>query len=241
MAEYAKLTGQDIERQYLKVLKENHCKYLKIHGVKMPNLRSKKNFTKEALVLVYLSFGYPDTKVVSKNEVTQFVRKFYPYINDVQQPRHLGAQDGWWIAAGGRDDIIVKLKRGEYKLVTLELPYPGFRKGHRKSEAIDWDEIKKQYKNRCATCGSEDGKPNLHWPGTLTKLQKGHMDPNKPLGAGNIIPQCSQCNRGDRKRWVYDEKGRVIKLAKSSFVLNFDENVQQEIYKILSKKYKEKP
>ena len=29
----------------------------------------------------------------------------------------------------------------------------------------------------------------------IVRLQKGHMDPSKPLEAGNIIPQCQVCNR----------------------------------------------
>ena len=68
----------------------------------LPNLYSGRKFTKNALVLVYLSIGYPKTKVISKTELTAFIRKFYPEVNDVQQARHLGAQDGWWIVAGGK-------------------------------------------------------------------------------------------------------------------------------------------
>jgi hypothetical protein len=140
------------------------------------------------------------------------------------------------ILAGGRDNIVADIKRGYYQLYSLEASYPGFR-GHRTQKTDNWDEIKKQYGYRCATCGSIEGKPNIHWPGTKTKLEKSHQDPNKPLVPGNIIPQCQKCNRGDRNRWVYDEKGRVIKLAKSSFVTNFDEEVQWKIYRILYKKY----
>lgn len=66
------------------------------------------------------------------------------------------------------------------------------------------------------------------------------MDPNKPLVNGNIIPQCQKCNRADRNRWVYDEKGRVIKLADANFVKNFDKNVRKKIYRILHKEFKDK-
>lgn len=141
------------------------------------------------------------------------MREFYPDVPDVQQPRHLGAQDGWWIAAGARDNIVVDLKRGHYQLYTLERPYPAFRKGHRLSDTSSWREIKARYGYRCATCGSIEGEPHFHWPGTKTKLQKAHKDLNKPLRGGNIIPQCQKCNRADRSRWVYDDKGRVVKLA----------------------------
>ena len=200
----------------------------------MPKLYgSKGNFTKDALVLIYLTYDYPNTRKVSKEELTRFVRSYYPNTNDVQQARHLGAQAGWWIVAGGRDNIVLKIGRGSYQLYTLEQPYPGFKKGHRISETDSWDEIKEKYNFRCATCGSQENKPHLHWPATRTILQKAHMDPNKPLVAGNIIPQCQKCNRGDRNRWVYDDKGRVIKLADANFVRNFDKDAREKIYKIL--------
>jgi hypothetical protein len=66
------------------------------------------------------------------------------------------------------------------------------------------------------------------------------MDPKKSLSQGNIIPQCQKCNQGDRDRWVYDDKGRVIKISNPK-VINFcDEEVQLAIYKILKKKYDSK-
>jgi hypothetical protein len=63
------------------------------------------------------------------------------------------------------------------------------------------------------------------------------MNPNKPLAAGNIIPQCQKCNRGDRNRWVYDEKGRVIKLANPQVIKSCDKEVRMAVYKILSKEF----
>ena len=149
----------------------------------------------------------------------------------------MGAQSGWWIVAGGRDNIILNIKRGSYQLYTLEQPYPLFKKGHRVADTADWEKIKEKYNFRCATCGSQEGKPQFHWPATKTVLQKAHMDPNKPLVAGNIIPQCQKCNRGDRNRWVYDDKGRVIKLADANFVRNFDKKVREKIYRILYKEF----
>ena len=220
-----------------------HKKYLNKYGVKLPKLcDAEGKFTKDALVLIYLYCGYPNTRVVTKKELTKFVRSYYPDTNDVQQARHLGAQSGWWIVAGGRDNIVCNLKRGSYKLHKLEEPYPGFTKGHRISATDDWDEIKKKYNFRCATCGSLENEPHFHWPETKTVLQKAHMDPNKPLIAGNIIPQCQKCNRADRNRWVYDDKGRVIKLADPNFVRSFSKEVRKEAYKIFYNEFRgEKP
>jgi len=236
--ENKKISNKEIKEQY-NLIREYHKKYLKKYGVKMPSLSNKdSNFTMNALVLVYLSLGYPKTKIISKTELTNFIRNFYPEVNDVQQARHLGAQDGWWIIAGGRDNIVLKVKRGSYQLYTLEQPYPDFKKGHRIIDTGDWEKLKEQYGYRCATCGSREGEPHLHWSGTKTILQKAHKDPNKPLIAGNIIPQCQKCNRADRNRWVYDEKGRVIKLADASFVRNFDKKVRIKIYRILYEEFK---
>lgn len=227
------LNKKSIENTY-KTIRQFHKKFLKQYGVKLPNLYdSKGKFTKDALVLVYLAYNYPNTQKVSKEVLTKFIRSYYPNTNDVQQARHLGAQAGWWIVAGGRDNIVLDIERGSYQLYTLEQPYPGFKKGHRIAETDNWEDIKEEYDYRCATCGSEEDKPHLHWPATKTILQKAHMDPNKPLVAGNIIPQCQKCNRGDRNRWVYDTKGRVIRLANPQVIKSCDREVRKKVYNIL--------
>src|SRR3990167_8716260 len=97
-----------------------HKKYLRQFNVKLPKLHDRQgNFTKDGLVLVYLAYDYPNTRKVSKEELTKFVRSYYPNTNDVQQARHLGAQAGWWIVAGGRDNIVLQIGRGSYQLYTL--------------------------------------------------------------------------------------------------------------------------
>jgi len=217
-----------------------HNKYLKKFGVHLPELRKFGKFTKDALVLVYLACDYPKTKVITKSDLTNFVRQYYPDTLDVQQARHLGAQQGWWIVAGGRDNIVLELKRGEYQLYTLEQSYPSFKQGHRIKNTDDWQAIKELYNFRCATCGSQEGQPHFHWRETKTILQKAHKNPNKPLIAGNIIPQCQKCNRADRNRWIYDDYGRVIKLANANFVKNFDKDVRFNIYKILYNEFQGK-
>ncbi|OQX21976.1 MAG: hypothetical protein BWK75_01940 [Candidatus Altiarchaeales archaeon A3] len=235
-----KLSDAEIKNIYAMIC-EHHNKYLKSQGVKMPGLLDKqRKFTKDALVLVYLARKYPNTKKVSKEELTVFIRQYHPNVNDVQQARHLGAQKGWYIAAGGRDNRDVHLIRGEYQLVSLEKPYPAFH-GHRIEQIEDWEELKKEYGYRCATCGSKEGGPNIHWPNTITRLQKAHKDPNKPLVPDNIIPQCEKCNRADRNNWVYDERGRVIKLANHNVIKRSDKEIRRKVYKILSEEFKGAP
>ena len=199
---------------------------------------SKGNFTKDALVLVYLAQNYPDTKLVTKNELTQFIRRFDNNVNDVQQARHLSMQKGWNISAGGRDNVYVHFS-GEYKLISLETSYPHF-KGHRINVSNDWENVKHQYGNRCATCGSKEGERNFHYPNTITKLQKAHIDSSKPLDAGNLFPQCQKCNIAYRDFWVFDERGRVRALAKAELIKGWDKEIKSKMYKILYKEFKGK-
>src|SRR3989338_5122119 len=147
------LNKKSIESIY-KTIHEYHEKYLKQYGVKLPKLyASKDKFTKDVLVLAYLAYDYPKTRKVTKEELTKFVRSYYPDTNDVQQARHLGAQAGWWIVAGGRDNIVLKVGLGSYQLNTLEKPYPSFTSEHRIQNIGNWQKIKAKYHLRCATCG----------------------------------------------------------------------------------------
>lgn len=235
-----KLSDDKIKEIYERI-RMYHDKYLKQYGVKLPKLTDNKgNYTKDALVLVYLAQDYPETKSVSKSELTQFIRIYYPDTADVQQARHLAAQKGWFIASGTRGNRHTKLNYGEYKLLSLEEPYPGFVGQKREEVDVNWEKIKERYGNRCATCGSEEGKPNIHWPYSITQLQKSHKNPKKPLMTGNIIPQCQFCNRAYKNYWIFDDKGRVRKLANPSVILKSPEDVQWEVYKILYEKFKGK-
>lgn len=179
--------------------------------------------------------------MVSKDDLTDYFGHFFERVVDVQQARHLGAQHGFFIVSGQRNDITqVKLKRGEYKLVTLEKPYPGFKQDRRIFGLDSFEESKKIYGYRCATCGSVEGESHLNWPNTKTEITAGHMNPDKPLVKGNIIPQCSQCNRGDRDRWVYDEKGRVVALSNPTAINMSVDQVQKEVYLISKEKFAKK-
>jgi len=235
-----RLTDKELEEQY-KIISYYHDNYLKEQGVLLPRLKIGENYTKDALTLIYLSLGYPTTKVVSKKELTEFIRFYYPEVNDVQQARHLGAQKGFYVLSGSRGDTSIEnLAPGTYKLKTLENVYPKFKNQHRMITKYDFEKIKEMYDYRCATCGSKEGEPNLNWPSSITKLQEAHMDPNKPLTVDNVIPQCEQCNRGNRNRWVYDNKGRVIGIGDPKVINLCDDEIQLSIYVILYEKFKGK-
>lgn len=86
-----RLSDNKIKKIY-EILCRYYNNYLEQYGVKLPRLTDAQgHYTKDALVLVYLAQGYPNTRKISKRELTQFVRRYYPDVNDVQQARHLGA------------------------------------------------------------------------------------------------------------------------------------------------------
>lgn len=228
------LSGEKINWFY-KTISSYHDKYLKQHRVKMPKLRGTEGFTKGALTLIYLAQDYPNTRKVSKQELTAF-RTFYPEVADVQQARHLAQQKGWYTLSGTRGNSGVRLQSGEYQLITLEKPYPAF-KGHRIYKTDDWEILKSKYGYRCATCGSEEGRPNIHYPNTITQLQASHIDPSKQLVSPNIIPQCQKCNRAYRDFWEFDERGRVRKLANPIVIKRSHEKVRWSVYKLLYEEF----
>ncbi|MBO4630029.1 MAG: hypothetical protein J5687_08775 [Treponema sp.] len=235
-----KLSNKEISDIYV-VIANYHEKFLKKHGVKLPNLKLTNGlYSKDVLALVYLAQGYPNTKIVTKAELTQFIQLYYPDVNDVQQARHLAAQKGWFILSGTRNDnSSQKLNPGEYKLESLEKFYPGFT-AERREEVFTgdyWENLKRLYGYKCACCGSEEGKKHRYMKNVITKLQKGHMNPNKPLEEGNIIPQCETCNRADRNYWIYDEKGRVVQIANAKVIDNCSEKIKKEIYERLFFEY----
>ncbi len=209
----------DIEQTY-KLIKEKWEKHLRSHGVKLPRLMVKGGeYSKDALVLVYLAREYPDTVWVTKEELTESIKKYYSKTPDVQSGRHLGAQKGFYILSSRRGNNYPTGKpppRGKaaYLLLTLEEPHPSLRsKREGKIAQEDFEEIKKKYDYRCATCGSKEGESNYRYPGSVTELQKAHRNPHEPLEGDNIIPQCQFCNRPDRNKWVYDKRGRVVGVA----------------------------
>ena len=96
----------EIENTY-NIISDFYNKYLKSHGVIFPKLKNKNlDYTKDALVLVYLAYNYPNQKVVTKQELTEFIRRFYPDVKDVQQARHLARQKGWYIISSRRGNHV---------------------------------------------------------------------------------------------------------------------------------------
>ena len=67
-------------------------------------------------------------------------------------------------------------------------------------------------------------------------LEKGHMNPNKVLKAGNIIPQCRWCNKTARGDFTFDEQGRPRAVANERPIRRADDEVIDKIEKWMREK-----
>ena len=191
-------------------LKQHHTEYLKSFGVLLPENKATKIF----FVLCYL-FEHVG-QVVSKTELTNYIRKFFPETTDVQYGRHLSKQKGWHILKKGEGG----LRSGEYKLVDIKTPYPGFASARKVGLSVgSFEELKKEYDYRCATCGDKEGEPARWFSEQKVKLHAGHMDPTKEL-ENNCIPQCEECNRAYKDKFIFDVRGRVLRQNNNSSFWN---------------------
>ena len=176
---------------------------LKMRGVKIPQRKPTKIF----FVLMY--FVERVQEVVTKLELTEYLSQYFDDVKDVQDARHLSKQKGFYILSGQRGEG--NLGRGEYKLLSLTEPYTGYTSNRRTAiAASSFAEMKKKYDDRCATCGDEEGTPGRYFPDSLVKLERGHMDPTKDLTLDNCIPQCSECNKQYKDKFIFDSRGRVV-------------------------------
>jgi len=219
--------------QWYQTVKEEHDTHLQQFDVKLPKANSAR-----ALQLIFLR-KYMGT-LVHKDTISAFITNVSPNYGKDQQIRHL-ASDGWFVLNKG-DKIRgeeTPVPNGYHVLVTTEEPKPTFLfkaiKRAGRMSAQNFEQLKHVYGNRCATCGSIEGKPHLQFPTKRTELQKGHMDPNKPLTLENTIPQCQVCNQTYQDDFVFDEKGRVITVASAKPVLRSDERTKKIVLEALEK------
>lgn len=224
------MSPDEIESWYRK-LEGEYKTNLAQYGVKFPAEHSIK-----ALWLIFLRKN--KGTLVHKDTISSFVASVNPKAGKDQQVRHL-ASDGWYILNKGdklpdKKDVVPS---GYHILITTENPKPTFLfkslKRAGRIAAKDFGQLKAAYGFRCASCGSQEGKPNLLEPDKKTQLQQGHMNPLKALTLENSIPQCQVCNQVYQDDFVFDAKGRVVAVASEKAVLRADKEVQKEILKKL--------
>ena len=154
-------------------------------GIKLPRVGTKKSIT-----LTYL-WQHRGEKV----EKTTLDNLFVPGI-DNQNARHSGRQNGFNILQWGDTFNGEKLKSGIYVFTSFnETHYAWTLNRRRMDPNINWDELKLLYGNKCAHCGSVEGKNYDFDKDRIVVLERGHKNPNLPLSIGNIIPLCLYCNR----------------------------------------------
>ena len=232
--EYTPLSTEEINSLNLEIEKLYDL-HLKEIGLKLPRVNSAKRYW---IIYLYKYLG----KAVHKDVISQFVREHVPNAGRDQQIRHLGAQDNYYCL--NWKDIFQgeEIPRGYSLLVNLTEPNPKFEIEQHKRDmvlnATDFEDIKQAFLYCCATCGVKEG--SIH-PITNKKvqLQQGHMDPSLPLELNNIIPQCEYCNQNIYKNdFVFDNHGYPKKIYNPRYILKSDENIQKQMYEILSKKFK---
>ena len=149
-----------------------------------------------------------------------------------QQVRHL-KRDGW---------NIVPVKRGEHQLADPYQPSPEYANAQARRQgqlnAATFDDLKRAFDHRCATCGAVEGEPDPRYGRDRVQLQQGHRDPSKPAADRlNIIPQCQFCNRQYRDDFVFDEKGRAHAIAGLGPVRRASREVQRKAWEFLKEKF----
>lgn len=230
---YRPLSAEEINTAYtnLTVL---HNKYLRPMGIVLPAAHSNAMYQ---LIYLYHFQGM----AIHKDAISAFVLSQNPNASGDQQVRHLGAQKGFCVIYNGGTYGGEKVKRGYYCLFTMEKPHPTWAaRKYARSVAVeteDFEELKKNYDNCCATCGAREG--SIHrYTGLPVKLQKGHCHPDKPLIAGNIIPQCEYCNQNVYKNdFIFTLEGRPESIYNPKYILKSDEEVQRQMYLLLKEKF----
>jgi hypothetical protein len=187
-------------------------KFLKKYGCKLP---SKDSLFGKALEYLYINIK----KQINIEDIRKYV-KIDKKVGDSLQIRHLGLQYGFNLLKN-KDTINIneKIKKSHYLLYNLCKPYKNFYKDKRATKINDknWNEIKKEYNFSCACCSNLENKPMRYNMNQLTILQKGHMDPRKPLILNNIIPQCGYCNQQYKNKAIFNKRGIVVDFNKNGF------------------------
>ena len=208
-------------------------KYLKKYGVKLP----KKNDTQERLWAAILLILYDECpgQWIHKDDVGELARLVNPRLGADHQVRHL-KRVGWNLETDPK-------RKGWHRFYDPHRPSPEFENDRLRHVSItgeDFDELKRAYSNRCATCGAEEGKPDVRYGSLdLVVLQKGHMNPSREGVKGNILPQCQFCNRAYKDDFEFDSKGRVRAVASLRPIRRASEKVKRVVYDFLREHFNE--
>lgn len=193
-------------------------KYSYVSIPKLFNDQGKYTTTGLSMVFFFMNLG----KIVHKQDLITFLRKHGLCRLNPPNPRHFGMQNGFYFLV--RDCLHPRTKRllkpGEYCLYTLNRPHPTkhndlSHKDHHRSVRLTSDNfecIKQTHDHHCAVCGSIEGQHHLKNRALITKLERGHCDPRKPLDSNNCIPICTYCNQIYKDYFVFNKRGIIVRV-----------------------------
>ena len=218
------LSRKELDAAYDEVV-QIYREHLEDHGVRLPSKTSAKWVW---LAMLYHYRG----KRVHKNEISEATRSVFLDAAPDQQVRHL-VRDGWNVEnVGDGHHILHNPLQPSATFVTDRTRRQG------RLSAKTFDDMKKVYGNRCATCGSVEGEVSPRYGEGVVQLQQGHRDPHgRADDMSNIIPQCQFCNRAYRGDFVFDDKGRVESVADVRPVRRASLPVQRRIWEFLRDRF----
>ena len=232
---YVPIDPEECE-QLWKDIVEKHSNNLAQYSVKLPGVGTCKQYQ-----LIYL-YKFMNC-YVKKDVVSEFVAAYLPDAGKDQQVRHLAA-DGFCVL--NRNEKVINagetVPTGYNLLQTLDYPKPQFMKNLMKRQGVmntsDFEDVKKFFGYRCASCGAKEGEPH-RVTGRTVQLQQGHMNPKEALGPGNTIPQCQYCNQIIYKDFfVFNEHGYPARIHNPEYVLRSDKTVRRAMYELIKAKDK---
>jgi hypothetical protein len=168
-----------------------------------------------SMVFFYLNIG----KIKTKVDLLTFLRDHGCCLVGHPHPRHFGMQYGFHflIQDAYHPRYRRHLKAGEYSLYSLTRCHPNRLKGttsHRTSTVTKpiFEKLKGDYASRCAVCGSKEGERSFKNNTIITRLEKGHCDPQLPLDIQNCIPICKYCNSVYKNSFIFNKRGIIVKV-----------------------------
>ena len=197
-------------------------------GVKYPNYS-----TMIGQALVFLTMNMNEE--VHCTEVNKYIMQTLKLDSISVNVRQLWTDYGF--------DILGKLELGgknNYKLLSLDNISPKFILNKRKTKPTpkEFEQIKKRYNHCCVSCGCKEGQPHPLNPHFITRLEMGHIDPNKNLTIDNCIPQCPYCNQRNKDDYIYDKQGGIEQINNIKILDKLlDLTKEKEYVKFLIEKY----
>lgn len=207
---------KELERLYAKmehkIRNEHKLKHVVIP--KLYNHQNKPNISGLSFLFFYINLS----KIVTKKELTIFLRKFGCCKINPPNPRHFGMQYGFYFLVRGSFHPRYRrvLKPGEYSLYSIAKEHPNVIQNncHHRTCTISkqaFNQLKFTYESRCTVCGSQENTPNFKNKTVKTTLEMGHMDPAQKLTIQNCIPICSICNQVYKNQFVFNKRGFIVR------------------------------